>query len=179
MSNGAVMPEFTVNPQRVDPYKDFKFRVKWDGRVVAGVDRVSALARTTAVFPHREGGDPNGEHLSPGLTTFAPVVLSRGRTHDSAFEEWAEKVWRVGAAQGEEVSLADFRKDIVVDLMNEAGQVVLSWKVYRCWPSEYVALGDLDAAANGVVVESLTLQHEGWERDTAVTEPKELTVKTA
>src|SRR5438034_6833915 len=35
------MAEFTVNPQRLDPYKNFKFRVKWDGRYVAGIDRKS------------------------------------------------------------------------------------------------------------------------------------------
>jgi phage tail-like protein len=165
--------QFSVNPTRVDPYKNFKFRVLWDGKAVAGVDHVSALARTTDVVEHREGHDPSAEHLSPGTTSYAPIVLSRGRTYDTAFEEWANKVWELGAPLGGEVMLRDFRKDITIELMNEAGQVVLSWKVYRCWPSEYVALGELDAGANCVAIESLTLRCEGWERDPGVTEPAE------
>lgn len=167
------MAQFTVNPNRFDPYKGYKFRVLWDGRQVAGVDHVSALARTTYVVAHRDGGDPSVERLSPGATAFAPIVLRRGHTHDTAFEEWANKVWRLGAAHGDEVSLKDFRKDIVIQLLNEAGQLVLAWQVHRCWPSEYVALSDLDACANAVAFESLTLQNEGWERDTSVVEPAE------
>lgn len=167
------MTEFTVNAQRHDPYKNFKFRVKWDGAYVAGIDQVSGLVRTTDVVAHREGGEPSQERLSPGLTRYAPIVLSRGRSHDTAFEEWANKVWTLGAGLGSEVSLADFRKDITVELYNEAGQLVLAWYVYRCWPSDYVALSALDASDSAVVIESLTLQNEGWERDASVTEPKE------
>lgn len=169
------MSEFPANPSRVDPYKGFKFRVKWDGQYVAGIDQVSPLSRATEVVAHREGGNPSQEHLSPGLTRYAPIVLSRGRTQDVAFEAWANKVWTLGAALGSEVSLADFRKDVIIDLYNEAGQLVLAWQVYRCWPSDYVALGALDAGDSAVVIESLTLQNEGWERDLSVTEPKEPT----
>jgi phage tail-like protein len=167
------MVEFTVNPTRVDPYKQFKFRVKWDGRYVAGVSKVSALRRTTEVVEHREGGSPSTSHKSPGRTKFDAITLERGVTHDPEFEAWANKVWKLGAGLGSEVSLADFRKDIVIELLNEAGQVVHAYKVYRCWPSDYVALGDLDAHAAHVAFEQLTLQNEGWERDTSVVEPKE------
>jgi len=167
------MPQFVVNPNRVDPYKQFKFRVKWDGRYVAGIAKVSELKRTTEVVTHREGGDPSTVHKSPGQTTYEPIVLMRGRTHDAEFERWANKVWNLGAGAGAEVSLADFRKDVVIDLFNEAGQKVMSFKVYRCWPSEYVALGELDANDTCVAFESITLQHEGWERDYEVKEPVE------
>ena len=167
------MAEFSVNAQRFDPYKDFKFRVKWDGRYVAGIDHVSALARATQVVSHRDGDDPSLERHSPGPTAYEPIVLRRGRTHDTAFEEWANKVWNLGAGPGSEVSLKDFRKDISIELLNEAGQLVLAWHVFRCWPSEYVALGDLDACGHAVAIESLTLQNEGWERDTSVVEPVE------
>jgi len=170
------MPQFTVNPHRFDPYKNFKFRVMWDGRYVAGVSRISALTRSTEVVAHREGGDPSVSHKSPGQTTFEPITLERGVTHDSAFEEWADKVHRFGAAPGSEVSLADFRKNIVIDFFNEAGQKVLSYKVYRCWVSEYQALPDLDASANSVAIEHITLQNEGWERDLEVKEPPEPSV---
>jgi phage tail-like protein len=167
------MAEFTVNAQRLDPYKQFKFRVRWDGSYVAGVDHVSALRRGTEVVVHREGGDPSEQRRSPGLTTYEPIVLSRGRTNDTAFEAWANKVWNFGAGLGSEVSLKDYRKDIVIDLYNEAGQLALAWKVFRCWPSEYVALGDLDAGNGAVAIESLTLENEGWERDLSVPEPSE------
>ena len=167
------MPQFTVNPDRFDPYKQFKFRVKWDGRYIAGISNVSELKRETEVVTHREGGDPSSVRKSPGQTTYEPIVLVRGRTHDTEFEKWVNKVWNFGAGLGAEVSLADFRKDIIIDLFNEAGQKVMSFKVYRCWPSEYVALGELDANDTCVAFESITLQHEGWERDYDVTEPSE------
>jgi len=128
----CVMAEFTVNPKRFDPYKNFKFRVKWDGRYVAGVSKISGLRRTTEVIRRREGGDPSTTRKSPGLTEFAPITLERGVTHDPEFENWANKVWSLGASLGAEVSLKDFRKDIVLELYNEAGQVVLAYKIYRC-----------------------------------------------
>jgi phage tail-like protein len=165
--------EFSVNPQRFDPYKDFKFRVKWDGRYVAGVSKVSALRRRTDVVEHREGGDPNTTRRSPGLTQFEPIVLERGVTHDHEFERWANKVWHAGAGAEDQTSLKDFRKDITIDLFNEAGQKVISYVVYRCWVSEYQALPDLDANTNEVAIESIKLENEGWERDQDVKEPVE------
>lgn len=167
------MAQFTVNPHRFDPYKGFKFRVRWDGRYVAGVSAVSPLRRTTEVIRHREGGDPGSSRKSPGRTEYDPIVLRRGVTHDVEFERWANKVWNLGAGAGSEVSLADFRKDIVLELANEAGQVVLAYRVFRCWVSEYVALAGLDANDAGVAIQRLTLENEGWERDYEVAEPAE------
>ena len=166
---------FTVNPQRFDPYKNFKFRVLWDGRTVAGVARVSALRRTTDVVTHREGGDPSTARRAPGQTEYAPITLERGVTHDTAFEAWAGKVLLLGAAHGAEMSLRDFRKNVRIELCNEAGQVVLAYDVSRCWPSSYVALPDLDAAGGAVAIEQLVLQNEGWARDHSVVEPSEPT----
>lgn len=123
------MPEFTVNPARVDPYKNYKFRFKWDGRYVAGISRVSALVRTTEVVEHREGGDPGTSHKSPGLTSHEPITLERGVTHDTAFEDWANLVWKLGAGLGAEVALKEFRKDIIIEFYNEAGQLVLGLPV--------------------------------------------------
>ena len=167
------MAEFPNNPTRFDPYKNFKFRLKWDGKFIAGVSKVSGLKRTTEVIEHREGGDPSTSRKSPGRTQFAAITLERGVTYDHEFEKWADKVWRLGAALGGEVALADFRKDVILDFFNEAGQLALSYKIYRCWPSVYEALPSLDANAAGVAIERLVLQNEGWERDQAVTEPKE------
>jgi phage tail-like protein len=167
------MPEFAVNPGRHDPYKNFKFRVKWDNQYVAGVSKVSGLRRTTEVIEHREGGDPSTSRKSPGRTHYDPITLERGVTHDTAFETWASKVWHLGAGPGLETALADFRKDITIDFFNEAGQKVLSYRVYRCWVSEYMALPDLDANSTTVAIEVIRLENEGWERDQAVVEPLE------
>ncbi len=173
------MAEFVVNPQRFDPYKNFKFRVRWDGRYVAGISKVSALKRTTEVVKHREGGDPSTSRKSPGRTEFDAITLERGVTHDLEFENWASKVWQLQASLGSEVSLADFRKDVILDFYNEAGQLAISYKVFRAWVSEYQALPDLDANANAVAIQHIKLENEGWQRDVAVVEPTEPTLTPA
>jgi phage tail-like protein len=167
------MAEFVVNAQRFDPYKNFKFRLKWDGQYVAGISKVSGLKRTTEVVKHREGGDPSTSRKSPGRSEFDAITLERGVTHDTAFEAWAAKVWQLGATLGSEVSLADFRKDVILDFYNEAGQLAISYKIYRAWVSEYQALPDLDANANAVAIQHIKLENEGWERDVSVIEPTE------
>jgi len=167
------MAQFTVNAQRFDPYKNFKFRVKWDGRYVAGVSKVSALKRSTEVVEHREGGDASSARKSPGRTKYEAITLERGVTHDPEFEQWANKIWNYGSGLGAEVSLADFRKNVIIEMYNEAGQVALAFKVYRCWVSDFQALPDLDANANAVAIQSIKLENEGWERDYDIAEPKE------
>jgi phage tail-like protein len=167
------MAQFTVNAQRFDPYKNFKFRVKWDGRYVAGISKVSSLKRSTEVVEHREGGSPSSAHKSPGRTKFEAITLERGVTHDTNFEQWANKVWNLGSGLGSEVSLKDFRKDLIIEVYNEAGQLALAYKVFRCWVSEYQALPDLDANANAVAIQHIKLENEGWERDYEVAEPAE------
>lgn len=167
------MAQFSVNAQRFDPYKNFKFRIKWDGRYVAGVSKIGALKRSTEVVEHREGGDPSTGRKSPGRTKYEAITLERGVTHDKEFEQWANKVWNFGSGLGAEVSLKDFRKDLIIEVMNEAGQTVLAYKVFRCWVSEYQAQADLDANANAVLIQTLKLENEGWERDTDVVEPAE------
>ena len=166
------MAQFSVNASRFDPYKNFKFRIKWNGRYVAGVSKVSALKRTTEVVKHREGGDPSTSRKSPGRTEYEAITLERGVTHDPEFEIWANKVWNYGAV-GEEVSLADFRKPVTLEVYNEAGQKAIAYKIFRCWVSEFQALPDLDANANAVAIQMLKLENEGWERDYDVTEPEE------
>ena len=167
------MAEFSVNVNRHDPYKQYKFRVVIDGKNVPGVCRVSGLKRTTEVITQRSGGSASITGRSPGMTVYEPIHIIRGRTHDPEFEHWANKVWSLGAGQGTEVSLKDFRKDIIIELFNEAGQTVMAFKVYRCWPSEYEAISALDANETAVALESITLQHEGWERDAEIKEPNE------
>ena len=158
------MAQFSVNVHRFDPYKNFKFRVKWDGRYVAGIAKVSALSRSTEVVTHRSGGDPSTERKTPGQTKYETITLERGVTHDRDFEQWASKVWNYGAGAGAESSLKDFRKDIIIELYNEAGQLALGYAVHRCWVSKYQALPELDASANAIAIQTLELQHEGWER---------------
>ena len=139
------MAEFIVNTHRFDPYKNYKFRVKWDGRYVPGIQRVSELRRTAEAIFRRDGNEPNTSRVSPGTWVFAPITLERGVTHDASFEDWANKALQHVAGHGAEMSLKSFRKDVLIELLNEQGQLVKAWKVYRCWVSEYVALSELDA----------------------------------
>lgn len=169
------MAQFSVNTERFDPYKNFKFRVKWDGKYVAGVSKVGGLKRTTEVVSHREGGDPSSSRKSPGRTEYDAITLERGVTHDTEFEKWANKVWNYGSGLGAEVSLKDFRKEIILEVYNEAGQLAITYKIYRCWVSEFQALPELDANANAVAIQSIKLENEGWERDYDVGEPTEET----
>jgi len=169
------MAKFPVNSERFDPYRNFKFRVKWDGRYVAGISKVGPLKRVTETVKHRDGGDPSSSRKSPGRTEYDPILLERGVTHDIDFEQWANKVWNYGNGLGQEVSLKDFRKDLIIEVYNEAGQLAIAYKVYRAWVSEFQAQADLDANANAVLIQSIKLENEGWERDYEVKEPQEPT----
>ena len=165
------MAQFPVNTHRFDPYKNMKFLVKWDGRTVAGVSKVSALKRSTEIVTHREGGDPSSSRLSPSLWKYEPITLERGVTHDLEFEDWANKVYSVEG--GIVLSLKDFRKDIMIQLLNEQGVVAKAYKIFRCWVSEYQALPELDANGHAVAFEHVVIQNEGWARDLDVAEPAE------
>jgi phage tail-like protein len=167
--------QFTVNATRFDPYKNFKFLVKWDGRYVAGISKVSALKRTTEVIKHRNGGDMSIQLVSPGRSAHDAITFERGLTHDPEFENWAFKIWNYGSGLGAQLSLKDFRKDIILEVLNEAGQVALAYHIYRCWVSEY-ALPEFDANANGIAIEHIKVENEGWERDLSVVEPTEPTL---
>lgn len=171
------MAQFTINATRFDPYKNFKFRVFWEGTTtpVAGVSKITALRRTTEVVKHREGGDPSSTRKSPGRTEYEAITLERGVTHDIEFELWANKVWNYGSGLGTEVSLKDFRRNIRIELYNEAGQLAIAYNVFRCWVSDFQAQADLDANANAVLIQTIKLENEGWERDYAVVEPGEPT----
>jgi len=168
------MVQFPVNLQRLTPYPNFKYRLKWDGKYVAGISKCSSLKRTTEVIEHREGGDPSTARKAPGRSKYEAISLERGVTQDLEFERWANKVWNYGAGLGRETSLKDFRKDITLEMYNEAGQLVLAYKIYRCWVSEFQALPDLDANANAIAIQHIKLENEGWERDTDVVEPAEI-----
>ena len=170
------MTIFPKNPDRFDPYKTFMFRVRTeDGNYVAGINKVGGFKRTTEVVKHREGGDPSSSRKSPGQTEYEAVTLERGVTHDVEFEQWANKVWNYGSGLGAQLSLKDFRRNLIIEVYNEAGQLALAYKLYRCWPSEYQALPELDASTSAVAIQTIKLENEGWERDYDVPEPVEPT----
>jgi phage tail-like protein len=165
------MPKFTVNSTRFDPYLGFKFKVKWDGQYVAGLNKCSALKRTTEATAWYEGGDSSGPHQIPGKTKYDAITLEAGVTHDTTFEDWANKV---NNFQGDAASsLSTFRKNITIEIYNTQGVKVLAYNVFRCWASEYQALPQLDAGGNAVMISTLKLENEGWVRDTSVTEVAE------
>lgn len=164
---------FSANLQRLDPYKNFKFRLKWDGRYVAGVSMVSALKSCSEVMEYREGGDPSSSRRLLGRTKHKSITLKCGATLDLEFENWAHGVSNFGSFLGSEVLLEHLRKDIILETYNEAGHLALTYKIHRCWVSEFQAAADLDANANVVAIEHIKLENEGWERDFGMTKPSE------
>lgn len=165
------MPKFSVNTHRFDPYSNFKFKIKIDGQYVAGLSKCSLLKKTTEVATWHEAGDQSVAHKLPGKTTYDPITLTAGVTHDMTFEQWANLV---NNYQGETaMSLKNFRKDITIEVQNLQGKTVLAYNVFRCWVSEYQAIPELDASANAVMIQTIKLEHEGWERDISVAEPAE------
>ncbi|MEO6669733.1 MAG: phage tail protein [Ferruginibacter sp.] len=163
--------QFVLNAERHDPYKNFKFRVRFNGQVVAGISKVSALKQSTEAVTHREGGDPSSSRVTPSVWKFEPITLERGVTHDKEFEEWAKLIWNMEGDAS--ISLENFRKSLTIELLNEQGVVAKAYKIYRCWVSEYQALPELDSNAHAIAIERLVLQNEGWERDYEIPEPKQ------
>lgn len=165
-------PLFPVNSHRHDPYRTFKFQVLIDGEPVAGLKKMGALKKSTEAVDWRTGGDPTHVRKLPGGTKYEAITLEQGLTHDPIFENWASKVNNI---QGDAaISLVNFRKDIVINVLNLQGQVAISYMIHRAWVSEYQALPDFDAGTtNAVGIQTIKLEHEGWERDTSVAEPKE------
>lgn len=162
---------FVKNAHRIDPYKNYKFRVIMDGRPVLGVSKVGTLNKTTEVVKHREGGENSTDHKSPGRTTYDAISLERGITHDREFEKWANMVHPyTGDAK---MDLVKYKKDLTLEVMNEKGHVAFRYFLYDCWVSEYKAIPDLDANANAVAIESIKVELEGWERDQETKEPDE------
>jgi phage tail-like protein len=162
----AAMAERDVNPPALHAYKKFRFRIKWEGRYVAGFDKVSPQKRFREAMAHRESQKPR---KSAGRSGYEAVTLERGVTHDAEFERWASKVWNAGS----DVPRSSPRRDIIIETFNESGQPALAYKLFRCWVSEYQALADLDANANAVAIQHIKLENEGFERDTVVPEPTE------
>ncbi len=166
MANG-----FVVNAHRYDPYKNFKFLISWDGKVVLGVSKVGALKRTTEVVKHRGGGENSFDHKSPGRSSYEAISCERGLTHDPEFEKWASSVHSY--AGDPTMDLAGYKKELTLELLNEQSQVAKRYFLHGCWVSEYTALPDLDANANAVAIESMKIEVEGWERDGGTGEPDE------
>jgi phage tail-like protein len=162
---------FVKNAKRVDPYKNFKFRILWDDKPVMGVSKVGALKRSTEVVKHRDGGDNSTDHKSPGRTSYDAITVERGITHDPEFEAWANKVHPYSGDTA--MDLAAYKKNLTLEMMNEKGHVVYRYFLYDCWVSEYTAIPELNANANAVAIESLKIELEGWDRDKDTKEPNE------
>jgi phage tail-like protein len=164
---------FTVNINRYDPYKTYRFLVYFGTTTspVAAVSKVTGIKRSSDVIEYKEGGNPI---ILKGLgrTKYEPITLERGLTQDLDFVNWAN-MSQVLDHGSPNTSLAHLRQNIRIDLLNEEGQPVWRFFVYRCWVSEYQALPDLDAGANAIAIEHIKLENEGWEQDTTLAEPKE------
>ncbi len=162
---------FVTNSRRYDPYKNFKFRVIMGGKTVLGVSKVGALKRTTEVVKFRGGAQDSFDYKSRGRTTYDAIMLERGITHDVEFENWANQTTSyLGDAT---TSLIDYKRDLILEVMNERGQVALRYNLHRCWVSEFQTMPDLDANANAVAIEHVKVELEGWTRDLGLKEPNE------
>jgi phage tail-like protein len=157
-----------ASTNRFDPYRNFRFKVKWDGQYVAGLTKMGALRRTTEMVEFREAGENITSRKLPGKTSYQAVTLEAGVTYDTSFEDWANLV--NDFASHSLTSLGSFRKNVTVDVFNEAGQKVISYNLFRAWVSEYQALPDLDAGANAVAITTIKIEYEWFERDTSVSE---------
>ncbi|MES2442399.1 MAG: phage tail protein [Pseudomonadota bacterium] len=167
-------PMFPANAHRFDPYRTFKFRVIIDGKTVAGLSKMGALKRTTEVVKYRVAGDLSAQRVMPGGSSFEGVTLEQGLSHDPIFEEWANSVHNIRDGDGG-VSLKKYRREVVVMVMNLQGLPALAYKLRRAWVSEFQALPELDAnSMNTVGIQSITLQYEGFVRDTELAEPVEV-----
>ena len=165
------MPQFSTNSHRIDPYKNFKFRMKWDNRFVAGLSKLSALKRSTEVIEWREAGGPSIIRKLPGRTKFEPITLEAGLTHDTQFMEWADQVNNPQGDGG--TSLKNYRKEVILSILNLQGNEAMAFKLKRAWVSEFQALPELDANANAVAIQMLKREFEGFEVDGDVQEPAE------
>ncbi len=174
--------QFPKETYRIDPYKNFRFKLKWEGKYVAGVSKVSALNPTTDVVTYRSGRDSLESRSLPGKNTYEAITLERGVTYDMNFEQWANMFWdyhntttddQAGDSGNKDVSMNDFRKDMILEMYNEAGQKVMAYNIYRCWPSEFTAMPELGENGNTVLIQSMKLQNEGWERVISVQKPTE------
>src|SRR5262245_44282875 len=162
------MARMTPQTNRFDPYRNFRFKVKWDGQYVAGLSKMTGgLKRTTEMVEFREAGENITSRKLPGKTSYQAVTLEAGVTYDTAFDDWANLV---NDFASHSITNREFRKNIIVDVFNEAAQKVLSYNLYRCWVSEYQALPDLDAGANAVAITTIKLEYEWFDRDRDVTE---------
>jgi phage tail-like protein len=165
-------PTFPANAHEFDPYRTFKFQVVVDGQVVAALRKMTALKRRTEAIKWRAAGDPSYERVIPGGTSYEPVTLEQGLTHDPVFENWANLVHSLDGDPA--VSLLGYRKDVTINVLNLQGVVAIRYQLLRAWVSDYQALPDLDAGAmNTIGIQHIVLQHEGWRRDAATQEPTE------
>ena len=165
-------PLFSANAHRHDPYRTFKFQILIDAQPVAGLRKMGALKKSTEAVDWRTGGDPTHVRKLPGGTSYEAITLEQGLTHDPVFEKWANLVNNIDGDAA--MSLVNFRKDIIINVLNLQGTVAISYKVKRAWVSEYQALPDFDAGTtNSVGIQTIKLDHEGWDRDEAVAEPAE------
>jgi phage tail-like protein len=164
---------FPKNAHRVDPYKNYKFRVLWDNKAVLGVSKVGALRRTTTVVSHRSGGENSTDHKSPGRTQYEALTMERGITHDVEFELWANKVHPYGGDSGMDLVL--YKKELTLEVLNEKGQVATRYFLHGCWVSEFTSVPELDSNANAIAIESIKIELDGWERDPDSKEQSEAT----
>ena len=140
---------------------------------IGGFTYISGLNINTQPISYREGGYNTTVHQMPGMTTFSPITLQRGAMfgNDQAIT-WMRSLFSASSGDGIATSsTAGFRVDIniyVMDHPNRNSTVTdaddntprMGFKVHNAWISS-LAYQDLNAGANEILFETMTLVHEG------------------
>jgi phage tail-like protein len=163
----------TVGHIATDPLRNFKFQVQIQHPGIKGFARmgfmsVSGLNVTTEVIPYREGGMNTTTQKMPGQSDFAPITLSKGlAVGDSQMMDWMRQLFTVIQGTGSGKAGQEFRHMVDIKVLDHpvtSGNTPAkaAFRVYNAWPTA-VAFSDLDAGANAIIVQQMTLAHEGFE----------------
>jgi phage tail-like protein len=153
----------TATALTYDPYRKFKFLVKWNNAVVMAVHKVSSITKSIDPIDWRTGGDSNFSAKVPGLTKWEPITLERGLSADTAFQEWMVLVNKyTKAGLGADEAVHAFRKNLNIEMYSLQNELVMTINVYNAWPSK-LTIADFDAKANELAIEHMELQNEGWD----------------
>lgn len=140
---------------RIDPYRNFRFRVELGDIQIAAFSEATVPDSTTDPVDYREGTDPTHQRKLSGLTKFGNVTLKKGLTDSLDIYKWRKQVEDTGAKGA--------RKDISLILIDEEGNDKARWDIVQAWPTKYDP-SDFSAKGNEVLIETLELVHEGITR---------------
>jgi phage tail-like protein len=137
--------------QRVDPYRNYNFKLEIDGISRAGFRECSGLDATSDPIEYREGNEKVfTPRKLPGQTKYSNISLKYGITDDHSLWDWRKKT----------IDGKTERKNGSIVLMNEDGEEKIRWNFVNGWASKWTGIS-FNATANEVGIETLEIAHEG------------------